>query len=203
MLDLKPDERAGFLECRSTALLRQNSTIFIVTITKRDGKPHLPRVVTVTDNGSSLQKVDMMPGPASFLPLLAIGFTIPAAFAFFSANGRQTLGKKSMRLRVKRIDDQDPLLPQALAREYWKFLPNLVLGVAMAMIVLIYRDTLMDYVERAVTNVDFAMFFRLIIVIPLIQFSVLLWWLVPFIFWRGQTWHDMLAGTKVVSVEQA
>lgn len=31
-----------------------------------------------------------------------------------------------------------------------------------------------------------------------LEVPLLVWWLGPFIVWRGQTWHDRLAGTKVV-----
>lgn len=203
LVNLQPGEVAGYLECRSNALLRRGTTTFIVTIVKRDGKPHFPRLLTVVDDGSRLEKVDMMPGPASLLPVLAIGLAIPAAFAFFSANGRQTLGKKALGLRVKRIDDQDPMLAQALAREYWKFLPNIILAVAMAAMLLIYRDRLFSYLENAVADLDVVALAKVAAVIPVIQLSVLLWWLLPFIFWRGQTWHDRLAGTKIISVEPA
>jgi len=199
LMDLGPDEHASYFECRSTGLFQKDGETFLVIVTKRDGKLHFPKVATIADDGTGLRRTDAGPGFAALMPAVIIAFALPAAFAFFSTNGRQTLGKKLVGLHVLRTDEQRPELGQALVREYWKFLPYLILVVVSAAGILFLRDAILSRLDAALSQGGVVEFVKLLAIIPALQLSLLLWWLVPFVVWRGQTWHDRLAGTKVVA----
>lgn len=202
-MNIQPDELVTMMECHPSTILEKSSKIYMVFVLKRDGKPHFPRMASFRDDGSGLERIPDHFDTLALVPQVAIVFLLPAAFALFSAHGRQTLGKKLMRLKVLRTDDSYPMLPQALRREYWKFLPELILFTVIIVIVLTLRDAIVSYLDDALSNMDLVKFFKVFAIIPALQLFIAAWWLLPFIFWRGQTWHDRLAGTKVVSVEQA
>ena len=86
----------------------------------------------------------------------------------------------------------------AIKREALKLLPLLV-----ALVFQIYQFVAMSSdasdVRELVAMVRSSGFSALLIVGPVF---LLVWWLVPFIFWRGATWYDRIVGTKVISTEK-
>lgn len=152
-----------------------------------------PRFGVFHEDSDGLHKDNLL--PLVMLPNLLIALALPIAFAIFSAYGRQPLGKKLLGLRVVRTDDSYPPFKQALVREYWKYLPVLLLMAVVYILFSTMLDTILASFVRAAVNHDFGM---VVAIIPAAQLLLLVWWVGPFLFWNGQTWHDRLAGTKVV-----
>ncbi|KPH07872.1 RDD family protein [Rhizobium acidisoli] len=120
------------------------------------------------------------------------------AFAYFSANGRRTIGKKLMGLRVQSVDGKNPGLGIEFRREILKFCPYL-LFIAAAFALPVFPtedfDTLLRMSHDGYTLLDngAAVFFEIILGI-----AALIWWFLPLIFWRGQTFYDRICACKVV-----
>lgn len=115
-------------------------------------------------------------------------------FGAFNANGGRTLGKKLMSLRVS--GRHGPRVPfrTALLREFLK----------LPFVPILFAFQLYRWVLDQLRPVDIAAFVDsvkspgfVVVALGPVVFS-LLWVLLPFVFWRGRTWYDKIAGTQVV-----
>jgi len=123
------------------------------------------------------------------------------AFAYFSANGRRTIGKKLLGLRVQSVDGKNPGLGTEFRREILKFSPYLLFSAAdfafslfpilptedFDALLRMSRDGYTPFTDGTAT-------FNIILGI-----AALIWWFLPLIFWRGQTFYDRICACKVVS----
>ncbi|WP_195909546.1 RDD family protein [Rhizobium tubonense] len=133
---------------------------------------------------------------SSLMPLLII----PLAFAFFTANGRRTLGKRIMSLRVATIDSHLPTLKGATFREVLKFLPLIALVFVIVVFFLLQSPMVANFDHMVAAMRDGT-------AVPLgtapwIYGAILVagftWWLLPLAVWRGQTFYDRFSGCKVL-----
>ncbi|EJT05272.1 transmembrane protein [Rhizobium sp. CCGE 510] len=124
------------------------------------------------------------------------------AFAYFSANGRRTIGKKLMGLRVQSVDGKNPGLGTAFRREILKFSPYLLFSTAEFAFSLFPVfptedfDALLRMSRDGYTLWDNSdAMFGIILGI-----AALIWWFLPLIFWQGQTFYDRICACKVVKI---
>jgi len=143
-------------------------------------------------------------GTESVYPSLISGIVnialLALAFAYFSANGRRTIGKKLLGLRVQSVDGKNPDLGTAFRREILKFSPYLLFSAADFAFSLFPVfptedfDALLRMSRDGYTLLDNgAATFNIILGI-----AALIWWFLPLIFWRGQTFYDRICACKVV-----
>jgi uncharacterized RDD family membrane protein YckC len=140
---------------------------------------------------------------------LAVRFSIdwrPVAnlllFVAFTARGLRTPGKASMALRVV-TDNGDKLgWGTAFAREALKFLPFLVYFASTAWFSVSPPALLSDSETILVTMRDGGLFTSSYAILFL-AFGVgtAVWWTGPFLLWRGGTWYDAIAGTRLVRTD--
>ena len=89
-----------------------------------------------------------------------------------------------------------------MAREYWKFLPMLLFAAAVALIMSLGLDSIMSQIWAAITSMDPRKLPAILAIIPAFYIFMLIWFVGPFLYWRGQSWHDALAATKIVIREK-
>lgn len=123
-----------------------------------------------------------------------------ALFIVFGSSGRRTPGKRLMRLEIRTLYGVPIGLHRCARRELLKFAPAIV-GNFVFLFFAVRTIFTSDFVTSAIaqtrdmstTNMPVAL------AIPaLLLFLQLVWWLLPFLFWRGQTYHDRLTGCVVV-----
>ncbi|WHO80596.1 RDD family protein [Rhizobium leguminosarum] len=126
---------------------------------------------------------------------------IVLAFACFSANGRRTFGKAVFFLRVQWIDGEGPDFGIALKREILKFGPNLLFSAT------IFASSLFPIYPTQDFDALLAMFHDGYIpsdkgttgLYVIWTIAAMVWWLFPFIVWRGQAFYDRVCACDVVS----
>jgi hypothetical protein len=150
----------------------------------------------INTDGNAIETSIAVP-MSSFLPLLVI----PLTFAFFSASGRRTVGKKVMSLRVITLENIPLALRNATCREILKVLPIVVLALVGVTFLLLKSPDLTNFDQNLVAARDMTtMQIQTIAwICGGIGIAGLVWWLFPLIFWRGQTFYDRLSGCKVIS----
>ncbi|MGO7635123.1 RDD family protein [Rhizobium leguminosarum] len=143
-------------------------------------------------------------GTVSVYPIVISGIVnialLALAFAYFSANGRRTIGKKLLGLRVQSVDGKNPGLGTEFRREILKFSPYLLFIAADFAFSLFPVfptedfDALLRMSRDGYTLLDSgAAMFDVVLGI-----AALIWWFLPLIFWRGQTFYDRICACKVV-----
>ncbi|MDH6267209.1 putative RDD family membrane protein YckC [Rhizobium sp. SG_E_25_P2] len=127
-------------------------------------------------------------------PSIAIPLTI-LILAFFIAGGKRGPGKWLMSLRVTTDDDGPLAYRRALKRESLKLLPALCIFAWQLVVFLEYwvagaqgADAVPAWTEPSVSLIATAILF---------QVFTIVWFFGPFIVWRGKTFHDRFAGTKL------
>lgn len=196
LMNLAPTQSAISFECPVHDLFHGGQTSIIAMVPPVPGKPlAFPQVGFFIEDSTGLHRQGL--GMAMIFPQILAGLGLPVMFAIFSAYGRQTLGKKLMGLVVRKRDDGYPLFPQTLKREFWKLVPVFLLDILFVVIAAIAEDWPFSML-RAIMAGDFLQLVPVVGIAVLLQLFALVWWLGPFLFWRGQAWHDRLAGTRVV-----
>ncbi|TAU17091.1 hypothetical protein ELI13_37020 [Rhizobium ruizarguesonis] len=118
---LKPGETRSNRICQITQFLGPKSMAFRTTVVtgNPDGGSGSWRTVSVAldQNGDPVEGIADLIGPLVGVLLVLL------AFAHFSANGRRTLGKKILSIRVVTVEGASPHLNKAFKRELLKFLP--------------------------------------------------------------------------------
>ncbi|MFB2551687.1 RDD family protein [Ensifer soli] len=192
------EERLNIV-CRSTSVLGAGSWQF--TSYTRSGSSsdafRLTRSVSfpVDARGAPLAESELFLETAISVPLASLPWLLTIGlFIVFGAQGRRTPGKRLMGLRVTTEDGIPPGLERSLRRELWKFMPLLAGTVLILPVLIVAVEDLRLLIafarDGAVPN------WVLAVVLPAVLAGAV-WWLGPFLRWRGQTFHDRLAGTVV------
>ncbi|WP_082928861.1 RDD family protein [Rhizobium bangladeshense] len=192
---LKPGETRANEICQITEFLGTSSSLFRSTVLtgNSNGGPVSWRSVSVPldQNGAPVDGIADPIGPLVGVVLVSL------AFAYFSANGRRTLGKKILSIRVVTVDGASPHFGKAFKRELLKFLPFIALvGIDSVVAVTASWQNLDSMIQIArdgtVATSIYALaggFFATL--------ALLLWWFLPLISWRGQMFYDRLTGCEV------
>lgn len=129
-------------------------------------------------------------------------FVIVVFFIILAANGRRTPGKAALSLRIRTADGGGPGWRDATQREVLKLLPLVLFGVLTLWMVVAPPVALTDSEASIISMRDGTLLTSPWI---LILFgwgaAACVWWFGPFIVWRGRTWYDALAGTKLVRTD--
>lgn len=158
--------------------------------------------LAIDETGNPLEFTYMQVGRGvldQIVPLLLFALCSAALIARFGT----TPGKRLFALRV--VQGNGSLLPFASAakRETLRMLPSIVLAVLGTPLLLLFLaifgtgDILADAIE-AVTV--FGAPVQVILLASFVVFTLfgLMWWVFPFMRWRGQTIYDRLAGCHVI-----
>jgi uncharacterized RDD family membrane protein YckC len=195
---LKPGEKRVNQICRVSQWDGHPSNgYFTTTVVAKSGASTYTRSVStqVDQNGNA---IDATGGVELSLLLPLVIF--PLALAFFSANGRRTLGKMIMSLRVATIDSRLPTLEEAIYREVLKFLPLIGLALVVVVVVLLQSPVVADFDHMVASMRDGTA--APLGAKPWIYASILVaglaWWLFPLAIWRGQTFYDRVSRCKVL-----
>jgi hypothetical protein len=170
----------------------QQSRTFVTRVIWKDGITTYRREVAypVDANGKAL--------PVEY-ELDLTSFAVVLFFVVLTAHGRRTPGKAMLSLRVRTERDGVPGWGHAVRREVLKLLPLVLLGLLMAWTTLAPPAVLTDS-EASIVGMRDGTFLTspwMLILLGWCAFSAL-WWFAPFALWRGRTWHDALAGTKLI-----
>lgn len=157
-------------------------------------------VVTASASRSIGFFIDEADQPLPFWPLP--DFTVPVTtliFAFFVANGRRSPGKAILSLKVVRTSGEKLGWSDALKREALKLAPLLVLS-AISIWHWLFDAPISGDVAAWVAQINAVSVAGLLMPTLVIGVIAFAWWFGPFIVWRGQSWHDAIAGTRVEAV---
>ncbi|MGG6897216.1 MULTISPECIES: RDD family protein [Rhizobium] len=197
---LQPGETRTNKLCQVSWLGSKGYKIFVSSVASQQGTTNWTHSVylPVDDNGNPLD-TDVADRPSSNVALLIL----PFAFAYLSANGRRTLGKRLLSLRVKTTDNGTLPLGLAIKRELFKFLP-VILPAILGLISLVLPPS-MPTIEQLIQQVRDPNLFTaggmlslIGVLTPLLFVFAAIWWLYPLIVWHGQTFYDRFCDTKVV-----
>lgn len=124
-------------------------------------------------------------------------------FVAFTAGGLMTPGKKIMGVKVTTDDAANLGVLRAFAREGLKFLPFLLYFVVTVWLA-VAPPAMFSNSEAVIVGMrDGTWFTSSYVTLWLaITIGTALWWIGPFVFWRGKTWYDALAGTKVIQTDK-
>lgn len=175
------------------------SQIIIVFYDAILNEGELPKLAMFDKNpAGALTKTDLLPHPAW---LVLVFLLFPLAMAFLNSNGRRSPGKIALGLRVQRWQQGFPSFTLSFIRELLKYLPGLICIALAFTFFQGFEATLkgMLFFSRSGQFSDLPAIFKLL---PVYSLSSLLWLLLPYLFWRGQTFYDMMAGCKVVKKDQ-
>jgi len=125
-------------------------------------------------------------------------------FIILAANGRRTPGKAALSLRIKTTEGGTPGWSHAIKREVLKLLP-LAWFVLLTLWMAVAPPAALSDSEASIIGMRDGTLLTSPWMLIIFSWSVIsaLWWFAPFIFWRGRTWYDALAGTKLVRTDQA
>ncbi|OWV90400.1 RDD family protein [Rhizobium sp. R693] len=191
---LKQGEKRENQLCRVTQFLGKERVFFRTTVItgKPDGGTFSSRSVSAAldQNGDPIDPVSDHAGTLAGLLIVSV------AFAYLGANGRRTLGKKLLSIRVVTVDGASPLWSKTLKREFLKFSPLIafvgidLIGTATASdrsfetMIHTMRDGTAATSAPVLTAVGFLI-------------AALLWWVLPLIRWKGQMFYDRFSGCEV------
>jgi uncharacterized RDD family membrane protein YckC len=193
---LKPGEKRENQLCHVTRLIGPDSVFFETAVISGnpDGGAFSSRVVSTPlgQNGEPINPVSGQVGTfAGFL-------LMPLAFAYFSANGRRTLGKKILSLRVTTIEGGSPNLGKEVKREFLKFLPLIVFAGAslVGAVTSASPDQSFETMIGAMRD-GTALTTTPILTSTVFLIATFLWWALPLVKWRGQMFYDRFCGCEV------
>ncbi len=151
--------------------------------------------VSADENGAPFSAADLLPrlvaqGLLNQLPsAIVIGL-----FIYLSAGGRRTPGKRLLGLRIMNSYGIPPALHRTARRELLKFTPLILATFANLLLTLqmfLKPDYLSELIaqsrDMSATNLPLSLILPLVLVI-----AQLVWWLLPFMAWRGQTYYDRM-----------
>jgi hypothetical protein len=126
-------------------------------------------------------------------------FAIMLFFVVLSAHGRRTPGKAVLSLRITTEEGGVPGWGHAIRREVLKLLPLVLFGALMLWMALAPPAALTDSEVAIIGMRDGTLFTSPWMLILFGWCAVTaLWWFGPFVVWRGRTWYDALAGTRLI-----
>ena len=186
--------------CQTVQFGRRGNDIFSTTVVKKSGATTYRRSVSTSiDADGNAIDTDIWPNRvADFVTILLLPFVL----ALLSANRRRTPGKMAMSLKVVASNGKGPLLSQEVKRELLKLLPVFVSIVAASVVYSLQPKPLGNFDSLLIAMRDASMhsltyllpFFGLVAVVAAV------WWLLPFVRWRGRTFYDALIGCKVIKI---
>jgi uncharacterized RDD family membrane protein YckC len=193
---LKPGEKRQNQICHVTRLIGQDTVFFETAVISGnpDGGAFSSRSVS-TPLGQNGEPINPVSSP---MGTLAGFLLIPLAFAYFSANGRRTLGKKILSLRVTTIEGGSPNLSMEVKREFLKFLPVILFAGAslVGAAIAATPDQSFETMIRAMRD-GTAATTTPILASAVILIGTFLWWALPLVKWRGQMFYDRFCGCEV------
>ncbi len=198
---LQPGETRSNQLCHISWLGSKGYTVFVSKVVSQQGTGTSIRAVSVPvdDNGNPIDpSVTMRPSSSIVLLLL------PLAFAYASASGKRTPGKRLLSLRVTTVEDGPLALGLAAKREIFKFLPFVLIAIFNRVSLFLLPSSLPPFEQLIQQARDPNLFtasglFALTgALAPMLFVFTLIWWLYPLIVWRGQTFYDRFCDTKVV-----
>lgn len=191
---LNPGERRVNQICYVKPFLGKESAFFRTTVItgNPDGGTFSSRGVStaVNQNGDAINPVSDSVGTLVGLILVSL------AFAYFSANGRRTLGKKILSIQVVTVEGASPQWSKASKRELLKFSPLIVFAGINLVNAVTASDESFDAYLRAMRDGSAATTAPILIAVALL-IAMLLWWALPLIRWRGQMLYDRFCGCEV------
>jgi uncharacterized RDD family membrane protein YckC len=197
MWSLVAGETRQNILCRITVNGREQPLLFVSRVIRRDGAQSFTREVRypVDEQGQPIAIAYSMDWSAIAYLLI---------FGAMTAQGRRTPGKTLMGLRVRNEAGDELDWPTAFKRETPKFLPLLAyfaIGVWLAF----SPPALLSDSEASIIAIRDGSAFTspYMVFFILLGIATLVWWVGPFLIWRGRTWYDALAGTKVVRSDRA
>lgn len=181
---------------------------FISTVTKSADATGASRFVSIgIDEDGKAIPLDISGASTAANILLQLFFLalFVLATAKMTATGRRTPGKAILFLRIVSAGEAIPSFRQCLTREFWKFLPSCLLGIAVTVhaaqnlpgLSALASGEFADVV-RAARDMQAPDFSSLLTVGLIAWLLGALWWFGPFILWRGQTIYDRIAGCFVL-----
>lgn len=182
--------------CRISVNGTEQPLMFISRVISRDGAATYTSEARypVDDIGQPLA-VDY---PMDWSPVAYI-----VIFAAFTAKGRRTPGKASMALRVTTDAGSNLSWPTAFKREALKFLPFVVYFVAAIWFALFPPAMLSDSEAIIIAMRDGGVFTSAYAILFMaFGIGMIVWWVGPFLVWRGRTWYDAVAGTKLIRTDR-
>ena len=196
MWPLASGETREHVLCRISVNGRERPLLFITRVISKSGATTYTREAnySVDQNGQPLA-VDY---PVDFSPIAYLVMS-----AGFAAQGRRTPGKASMALRVTTDDAGNLNWATAFKREGFKFLPFLVYFLAVLWFA-VYPPAMLSDSEAIIVAIRDGGVFTSTYAMLFIAFGIgtLVWWTGPFVIWRGKSFYDALAGTKVIRTDQ-
>ena len=184
------------LVCDHTVDGKQSRT-FVTQVIWKDGITTYTREVAypIDEDGKALPteyELDLAP------------FAIVLFFVVLTAHGRRTPGKAMLGLRVKTEQGGVPGWGHAVRREALKLLPLVLFGVLMLWMALAPPAAMTDS-EVSIIGMRDGTFLTSPWMLILFGWCAasFLWWFGPFVAWRGRTWYDALAGTKLIRSERS
>ncbi|XAZ21462.1 RDD family protein [Sinorhizobium sp. B11] len=190
---LKPAETRGNQICLTREILGLERRYFQTTVITDNagGASASWRSVSVAldQNGDPVEGIGDIVGP-----LVGV-FLVSLAFSSLSANGRRTLGKKILAIRVVTVEGAPPHFRRALRRELLKLSPWIAF-VGVDTIVAASTSQGFDAMLRSAHDGDASITIQIVVSAVLSVFA-LVWWLLPLIRWRGQMFYDQLTGCAV------
>ncbi|NYJ15282.1 hypothetical protein GGI64_006387 [Rhizobium leguminosarum] len=199
---LKPNElrTSEICEMRQLALGKQRYLQISVLIEPWDYVTPA-QVLTVPIDADDDPVIGTIPAYSNLASGIGNTVLIALAFACFSANGRRTFGKAVFFLRVRSVGGKYPDLGTTFKREMLKFSPNLLFSAAVFAISLFPAypkqdfDALLAVFHDGYTpSNDGTIAFYIVGTI-----AVMVCWLLSFIVWEGQSFHDRICACEVVS----
>lgn len=191
------EEQYSAVTMSASALLRKPVTVMIVAAkTHPDGAVSFP--LFLIDRGSgTFVELDW----GDYLPWIYANLLLfPLLFAWMNAAGRRSFGKKSANLAIVRvINGEPPGLATMIIRETLKFGIPIILELAMGYLIIgLLSDLFSGGINLADAALMKARFGQAMSLGFACWLAVIAYWLVPFIWWRGQTFYDRLCGLKVI-----
>lgn len=174
----------------------EESRTFITRVIRNDGTMTYMREVAypIDDAGQALPteyELDLAP------------FAIVLLFVLLAAHGRRTPGKAMLSLRIKTAAGGVPGWGHAIPREVLKLMPLVLFGGLMLWMALAPPAALTDS-ERSIIGMRDGTLLTSPWMLILLGWcaATTVWWFGPFALWRGRTWYDAIAGTKLIRSER-
>ncbi|KAA1178774.1 RDD family protein [Rhizobium tropici] len=187
--------------CRISWLGSKGYTVFVSIVVSQQGSTTMKRAFSIPVGGDG-NPIDpnITERPSSSIVLLLL----PFAFAYCSADGRRTPGKRVTSLRVTTVENGALPFGLAAKREMLKFLPLMLLAIfdlASLFESRLYSPPIEEMIQQArdINPLSASGFLAVTgALAPLLLVFAFVWWLFPLIIWRGQTFYDRFCDTMVV-----
>lgn len=123
-----------------------------------------------------------------------------SVFAWLISNRYNTPGKKLLGIAVVTLTNEVPNFRSAFAREIAKHILLLATAIFefVAPMLAFLGPTFDEYIQGTPIVLDSSFRTEIFIASALPAAILAVWWLGPFVFWKGQTYYDRFLGCKVL-----